>query len=128
MEKKNLRVITEKCFQLKKWIPRQFRIQGKKQSKQFLFPFIWRLRVGLLLQGFCIGMAYGLHIQPEYSVCCLLRCQGLFLTEYRYTNSDAGLHLREATMVLRTNQVEGMFFSHFQFAMVFEILQPFCVK
>lgn len=58
---------------------------------------------------------------------CAVLCVSVFTSSllYRYTNSDAGLHLREATMVLRTNQVEGMFFSHFQFAMVIEILQPF---
>ncbi|MCM1256790.1 MAG: hypothetical protein NC307_02945 [Roseburia sp.] len=43
---------------------------------------------------------------------------------YTYTNSDAGLHLREAVMVVHGQKVEGMFFSHFHNAMVIEVLKP----
>lgn len=58
---------------------------------------------------------------------CIILCVSVFTIhlKFRYTNSDAGLHLREATMVVRTNQVEGMYFSHFQNAVIIEILEPF---
>lgn len=44
---------------------------------------------------------------------------------YPYANTDAGLHLREATTIVRNRAVNGMFFNHLQNALIIEVLQPF---
>lgn len=51
----------------------------------------------------------------------------LFTPELRYTyyNSDAGLHLKEATDIVRSAQVTKMYFLHLQNAMIIEMIQPF---
>lgn len=51
----------------------------------------------------------------------------MFTPELRYTyyNSDAGLHLKEATDIVRSQQVTKMYFLHLQNAMIIEMVQPF---
>ena len=44
---------------------------------------------------------------------------------YSYYNSDAGLHLKEATEIVRSQQVTKMYFLHLQNAMIIEMVQPF---
>lgn len=44
---------------------------------------------------------------------------------YCYYNSDAGLHLKEATAIVRSQKVTNMFFLHLQNAMLIEMIQPF---
>lgn len=45
--------------------------------------------------------------------------------DYCYYNSDAGLHLKEATEIVRSQQVTKMYFLHLQNAMIIEMTQPF---
>lgn len=51
----------------------------------------------------------------------------MFSPELRYTyyNSDAGLHLKEATDIVRSQSVTKMYFLHLQNAMIIEMVQPF---
>lgn len=51
----------------------------------------------------------------------------MFTPQLRYTyyNSDAGLHLKEATDIVRAQSVTKMYFLHLQNAMIIELLQPF---
>lgn len=44
---------------------------------------------------------------------------------YCYYNSDAGLHLKEATAIVRSQKVTNMYFLHLQNAMFIEMVQPF---
>lgn len=44
---------------------------------------------------------------------------------YCYYNSDAGLHLKEATEIVRSQTVTKMYFLHLQNAMIIEMIQPF---
>lgn len=44
---------------------------------------------------------------------------------YCYYNSDAGLHLKEATAIVRSEEVTNMYFLHLQNAMIIEMTQPF---
>lgn len=44
---------------------------------------------------------------------------------YCYYNSDAGLHLKEATAIVRSQKVTNMYFLHLQNAMFIEMAQPF---
>ncbi len=44
---------------------------------------------------------------------------------YCYYNSDAGLHLKEATAIVRSQKVTNMYFLHLQNAMFIEMIQPF---
>lgn len=44
---------------------------------------------------------------------------------YCYYNSDAGLHLKEATAIVRSQKVTNMYFLHLQNAMFVEMIQPF---
>ena len=44
---------------------------------------------------------------------------------YCYYNSDAGLHLKEATDIVRSQKVTNMYFLHLQNAMMIEMAQPF---
>ena len=44
---------------------------------------------------------------------------------YCYYNSDAGLHLKEATEIVRSQQVTKMYLLHLQNAMFVEMIQPF---
>ncbi len=44
---------------------------------------------------------------------------------YCYYNSDAGLHLKEATEIVRSQSVTKMYFLHLQNAMLIEMVQPF---
>lgn len=44
---------------------------------------------------------------------------------YCYYNSDAGLHLKEATAIVRSQKVTNMYFLHLQNAMFIELIQPF---
>lgn len=44
---------------------------------------------------------------------------------YCYYNSDAGLHLKEATAIVRSEKVTNMYFLHMQNAMLIEMIQPF---
>ncbi len=44
---------------------------------------------------------------------------------YCYYNSDAGLHLKEATEIVRSQTVTKMYFLHLQNAMIIELIQPF---
>ena len=44
---------------------------------------------------------------------------------YCYYNSDAGLHLKEATEIVRSQQVTKMYLLHLQNAMFIEMIQPF---
>lgn len=44
---------------------------------------------------------------------------------YAYFNSDAGLHLKEATAVVYSQKVDGMYFIHLQNALIIELIQPF---
>lgn len=44
---------------------------------------------------------------------------------YAYYNSDAGLHLKEATDIVRSERVTNMYFLHLQNAMIIEMAQPF---
>lgn len=44
---------------------------------------------------------------------------------YCYYNSDAGLHLKEATAIVRSQKVTNMYFLHLQNAMLIEMIQPF---
>lgn len=44
---------------------------------------------------------------------------------YCYYNSDAGLHLKEATAIVRSQKVTNMYFLHLQNAMLIEMVQPF---
>lgn len=44
---------------------------------------------------------------------------------YSFYNSDAGLHLKEATEIVRSQSVSKMYFMHLQNAMFIEIVQPF---
>lgn len=45
--------------------------------------------------------------------------------DYCYYNSDAGLHLKEATAIVRSQKVTNMYFLHLQNAMIIELIQPF---
>ena len=44
---------------------------------------------------------------------------------YCFYNSDAGLHLKEATAIVRSQKVTNMYFWHLQNAMLIEVVQPF---
>lgn len=44
---------------------------------------------------------------------------------YCYYNTDAGLHLKEATEIVRSQQVTKMYLLHLQNAMFVEMIQPF---
>lgn len=44
---------------------------------------------------------------------------------YCYYNTDAGLHLKEATEIVRSSQVTKMYLLHLQNAMFVEMIQPF---
>ena len=44
---------------------------------------------------------------------------------YCFYNSDAGLHLKEATDIVRSQEVTKMYFVHLQNAMLVEVIQPF---
>lgn len=54
-------------------------------------------------------------------------CYRIFTPElhYCYYNSDAGLHLKEATAIVRSQKVTNMYFLHLQNAMIIEMIQPF---
>lgn len=56
------------------------------------------------------------------AVCMKIFTPSLF---YAYFNSDAGLHLKEATAIVRSQAVEGMYFIHLQNALIIELIQPF---
>lgn len=45
--------------------------------------------------------------------------------QYCYYNSDAGLHLKEATDIVRAQSVSKMYLLHLQNAMIIEMIQPF---
>lgn len=44
---------------------------------------------------------------------------------YAYFNSDAGLHLKEATAIVRSGELFGMYFNHLYNALVIEMIMPF---
>lgn len=44
---------------------------------------------------------------------------------YCYYNSDAGLHIKEATVIVRSQKVTNMYFLHLQNALIIEMMQPF---
>lgn len=54
-------------------------------------------------------------------------CFKIFMPQlwYCYYNSDAGLHLKEATEIVRSQTVTKMYFLHLQNAMIIEVIQPF---
>ncbi|MCR5469161.1 MAG: hypothetical protein K6F37_09385 [Lachnospiraceae bacterium] len=55
----------------------------------------------------------------------LFKCVG-FPIAWPYANTDAGLHLREATTIVRNRAVNGMYFNHLLNALIIEALEPFC--
>lgn len=81
--------------------------EGKKQEYHWeKFDLIVTAFVAVMVFG-CILIAFtpGLH--------------------YAYSNTDAGLHFREATTIVRAQKVNGMYFNHFYNAMIIEVLEPF---
>lgn len=44
---------------------------------------------------------------------------------YAYFNSDAGLHLKEATAIVRSQELFGMYFNHLYNALIIELIMPF---
>lgn len=54
-------------------------------------------------------------------------CLKIFTPQLNYCfyNSDAGLHLKEATAIVRSQKVTNMYFLHLQNAMIIELIQPF---
>lgn len=81
--------------------------EGKRQS------YLWEKYDVILLVCIAIGMAVILvkQFSPALNYC--------------YYNTDAGLHLKEATLIVRTQKVTMMYFMHLQNAMVIEMISPF---
>lgn len=61
------------------------------------------------------------------TVAVLLVSLKIFSPQLRYCfyNSDAGLHLKEATAIVRSQKVTNMYFMHLLNAMAIEMVQPF---
>lgn len=85
----------------------RIRKEGKKQS------YIWEKYDVLLLAGITLVVV---------AICIRQFSPSL---EYCYYNTDAGLHLKEATLIVRTQKVTMMYFMHLQNAMVIEMVSPF---
>jgi len=81
--------------------------EGKRQS------YVWEKYDFLLLFGITLVIAF---------ICVKQFSLNL---EYCYYNTDAGLHLKEATLIVRTQKVTMMYFMHLQNAMVIEMISPF---
>ena len=81
--------------------------EGKQQS------YVWEKYDLILLVGITLGMVIILikQFSPALNYC--------------YYNTDAGLHLKEATLIVRSQKVTMMYFMHLQNAMVIEMVSPF---
>ena len=81
--------------------------EGKRQS------YVWEKYDMILLLGITLGMVVILikQFSPALNYC--------------YYNTDAGLHLKEATLIVRSQKVTMMYFMHLQNAMVIEMVSPF---
>ena len=85
----------------------QIRREGMVQEYEWeKFDFLVIAVVTVAVAAICIKI-----FSPQLSYC--------------YYNSDAGLHLKEATEIVRSQKVTKMYFLHLQNAMIIEMIQPF---